>query len=395
MKGWKKKIAAAMLAAVCLTGAAAPVTVEAATTTQKILYGAAALLFVSSYYSRMDDHDGLKLLDQCQQQTGVYESAEADNRGQSIYENIRNTGAVERNYNVYVSPNEEINAFMSLGGVLCVNKGSLDAFDDDELAYVMAHEISHGEKRHSVSGVKKRVGLITALDVYLGGSATYGEYILGNIAANYVSNAFFTKDQEKEADALGFQYLVEAGYNPGGGAASMQVLKDKYGESSPSGIKAVLAPGNHPKTSDRINKNLKWMKQYSGGHVDVKDGWIMVNGEKTFQPIAAGRYTDKERTFLTAGKLDKLYHAGNVPDAVIEDDTIYCGNTAVYNLSSSENGKLYVENLNKGIAKDRGEAVKSDFEIDSRREKLEKKTKAAEKDNGNSAETETGAIPEA
>lgn len=396
MKNWKKKLTAAMLAAVCLTGAAAPVTVEAATTTQKILYGAAALLFISSYYTRMDDKAGMQLLDQCQQQTGVYESAEADNRVQSIYENIRNTGAVERNYNVYVSPSEDINAFMSLGGVLCVNKGSLDAFDDDELAYVMAHEISHGEKRHNVNGVKKSVGLITALDIYLGSDASYGEYLLGNIAANYVANAVFTKDQEKEADDMGFQYLVEAGYNPGGGAASMQVLKDKYGESSPSGIKAVLAPGNHPKTSDRINKNLKWMKQYSGGHVDVKDGWIVVNGEKAFQPMAVGRYTDKERTFLTAGKLDRLYHTGHVPDAVIQDDTIYCGNTAVYSLSSAEDGKLYVANLNKGITKDRGEAVQSDFDIDSRRKKIEKKAKAG-KQNGGSGENEVqaGAIPEA
>lgn len=33
MTTWKKKITAALLAAVCLTGAAAPLTVEAATTT--------------------------------------------------------------------------------------------------------------------------------------------------------------------------------------------------------------------------------------------------------------------------------------------------------------------------------------------------------------------------
>ena len=86
-----------MLAVICLTGAAAPVPVEAATTTQKILYGAAALLFISSYYTRMDDKAGMQLLDQSQQQTGVYESAEADNRVQKKYENIRNNGAVERN----------------------------------------------------------------------------------------------------------------------------------------------------------------------------------------------------------------------------------------------------------------------------------------------------------
>ena len=82
--------------------------------------------------------------------------------------------------------------------------------------------------------------------------------------------------------------------------------------------------------------------------------------------------------------------------AVIQDDTIYCGNTAVYSLSSAEDGKLYVANLNKGIAKDRGEAVQSDFDIDSRRKKIEKKAKAG-KQNGVSVENEVqaGAIPEA
>ena len=83
----------------------------------------------------------------------------------------------------------------------------------------------------------------------------------------------------------------------------MEVLRAKYGESSPSGIKAVLAPGNHPKTSDRIHKNLKWMNAYSGRHVEVKDDWIVVNGEKAFSPVSDNAYSQKERLYLTAGKL--------------------------------------------------------------------------------------------
>ena len=180
------------------------------------------------------------------------------------------------------------------------------------------------------------------------------------------SNAVFTKDQEKQADDWGFQYLVEAGYNPGGGAASMEVLRAKYGESSPSGIKAVLAPGNHPKTSDRIHKNLKWMNAYSGKHVEVKDDWIVVNGEKAFSPAQDNAYSQKERLYLTAGKLVKLYHAGHVPDAVLEGDRICCGNTVIYELSSEEDGRAYTEALNQGIRKDRGERVVSDFDIDQR-----------------------------
>lgn len=379
MKHLKMKITASLLAAACLTGMAMPVA-EAATTWQKILYGAAAIALISNYYSNLDDNNGMQFLSQCKQQTGVYESAEADNRVQEIYGNLVNTGAVGRTYNVYVAPDEDINAFMSLGGVLCVNKGALDTMDDDELAYIMAHEVSHGEKRHSVSGVKKRIGLMTAVDIYLGGGLSFGEYLLANIATNYVSNAIFTKDQEKEADDLGFQYLCEAGYNPGGGAAAMSVLEDKYGNNSRTGLMAVVAPSNHPKTGDRVNKNLKWMKKYSGDHVDVKDGWIEVNGIKAFQPKADDRYTDKERTYLTAGKLDKLYHAGNVPDATLADNIIYCGETSLYTLSSEEDGKTYVTNLNKGIQKDRGQKVESKFKIDDRKEKIaEKKAKAEKK----------------
>ena len=183
-------MAAAALAAVCATGAfAAPLEVDAASVTEKILYGTAAMLFVSNYYSRMDDHNQLQLLDECQKETGVYEDPAADARVQDVYQRIRDTGTLKRDYKIYVSPQEDINAFMSLGGVMCVNKGTLDTMDDDELAYIMAHEVSHGELRHNVDGVKKRVGLITALNIYLGGDATVGQAILANVAGNYVANA--------------------------------------------------------------------------------------------------------------------------------------------------------------------------------------------------------------
>lgn len=369
MRSWKKRSISAALALTCVAAPMAyPMTAYAASTAEKILYGAAAMVFISSYYSRMDDHNQLQLLDQCQQETGVYDSAEADNRVQTVYQNLKDTGHVLRDYKVYVSPSEDINAFASLGGVLCVNKGTLDQMDDDELAYVMAHEIAHGEKRHSVSGLKKRVGLVTALNIYLG-DASYGEYLLGNIAANYVSNAVFTKDQEKQADDWGFQYLVEAGYNPGGGAASMEVLRAKYGESSPSGIKAVLAPGNHPKTSDRIHKNLKWMNAYSGKHVEVKDDWIVVNGEKAF--TRPGQCVQPEGASLShRGQAREALSRRACPRCRSRGDRICCGNTVIYELSSEEDGRAYTEVVESGIRKDRGERVVSDFDIDQRVKKV-------------------------
>lgn len=124
MRSWKKRSISAALALTCVAAPMAqPMTAYAASTAEKILYGAAAMLFISSYYSKMDDESQLQLLDQCQQETGVYDSAEADNRVQTVYQNLKDTGHVLRDYKVYVSPSEDINAFASLGGVLCVNKG--------------------------------------------------------------------------------------------------------------------------------------------------------------------------------------------------------------------------------------------------------------------------------
>lgn len=382
MMRWTKAAASLVLSVSLLLGGAAavPETAAASSTAEKWLLGIAATAYISHYYSNLDNHGQTKLLSEVQKQTGVYESAAYDNRVRDIYDRIADTGTVARSYEIYVSPDEDINAFMSLGGVLCVNKGTLDAMDDDELAYIMAHEIAHGEKRHSVSGIKKQMTLLTALTIYTSDDPSFADYMLSTIAANYISNAVFTKDQEKEADHLGFEYLTEAGYNPGAGAAAMQVLYDKYGESSPSGIKAVLMPGNHPKTSDRINKNVKWMNEYSGKHVDVKDSWIIINGEKTFQPEAYGKYTNKERAYLVAGKLAEVYHKGNVPDAAVSGNEIHCGTAEIYTFSTTEDGSSIADALNKGIQKNRGQAVKDHYEIDKAREKIAKQNEEANED---------------
>lgn len=128
------------------------------------------------------------------------------------------------------------------------------------------------------------------------------------------------------------------------------------------------------------------MVKYSGDHVKVDDGWIVVNGEKAFKPAASGNYTDLERTYLTAGKLAKVYHAGNVPDAVYRGNTIYCGSLGIYTTNGSENGLEYTAGLNKGISKDRGQAVKDDFEIDETRQQLEKQKKEAAEQGSSEAE---------
>lgn len=370
----KKKITAMFTALTITAGAFFMPTVEAKmNTVEKIALGAAAVYFVSQYLAKMDNNQK-GLIGEVQGKTGVDKDPEDNERVQGIYQSFRNTGYLTRDYEVYVCPDEELNAFMSFGGILCVNKGTLNLLDDQELAAVMAHEITHGEERHNLKGTKKSVGLSLATSLYLSDNASYAQQVLGNIITYNISNGIFSKDEEKEADKEGFEYLVTAGYNPGAGAAAMQVIYNNYGESAPTGIKSIIMAGDHPKTSDRINKNNKWMTEYSGKHVTVnKDGYIVINGDKIFKAEKYGRYEAKERNWLTAGKLAKLYHEGNVKDAVNNNGTIMIDKTSIYTTSANENPDQIVKTMNTAIAKDRGTKVEENYEIVKRAKEYNEK----------------------
>ncbi len=347
MMRWKKVIFVGVLLLGSVTA-----TSQAASMAEQLLHGAAAMAYVSKYYSALDDEAQLKFYEDYTKETGVCEDPVVNERVQGIYQKLHASGGIKREYKVYVAPSEEINAFMSLGGVLGVNLGTCDALNDDELAYVMAHELAHGEKRHSLSGVKKQVGLATAINIYLSSNPTVASSLLANVAGNYVSKAVFTKDQEKEADDLGFKYLTQAGFNPGGAAASMQILYERYGENAPSGIQSIIQPSDHPGTSERVKKNIKRMYEYSEKHVNVKDWKIEINGKAVLTPQKMGNLSKEVRACLAAGKLAALYHEGKANRAALDGDVIRVAGVGIYTVSGEEDGKEIVKKMNEAMEKE-------------------------------------------
>jgi Zn-dependent protease with chaperone function len=131
---------------------------------------------------------------------------------------------------VSVLQSREINAFALPGGYLFLERGLLEAADDEsELAGVIAHEMAHDAARHGNKLMKKatiasifyQAAQIAAI-VLTGGAAgigtyyalQYGFYGLGlvlNLNLLGVSREF-----EMEADQLGVQYAWNAGYDPSG-----------------------------------------------------------------------------------------------------------------------------------------------------------------------------------
>ena len=359
-KKFKSLVLAVAMGLSLTTVAVVPTTVEAASVgaAETLLGGAVAYAYVATAFNKMDNSkEGQEeSLARAKKQTGYLEDSAAQARVQRIMKTLEASPSVKRSYVVYANPSDDFNAFATVGRVMSVNKGALDLLDDDELAYVMAHEISHGEHKDIVNGLKKQVGLSTAVSLAAGGGGNAA--ILSNIAGNYMENQVFTMGQEKAADELGFKILSESPYNVGGAAASMAVLRNKYGDLYREGLNQVFSPNNHPKTSSRVKDNIDRMYTYSGNHVTVDNGAVFVNGVNIYSPANSGRYTGEERAYFMAGKLARLYHNGQIQQgsASYNGPTVTVAGQNIVTTPNADVALMVATNLNNSFVKAAGPA---------------------------------------
>ena len=330
----------------------------ASSAVQTLAGGAVAMAYVSTALNKMDNSEQgqQESLARTKEKTGYLNDSAAQARVHRIMKTLEASPSVKRSYVVYANPDTEFNAFATLGRVMSINKGALDTLDDDQLAYVMAHEIAHGEHKDIINGAKKQIGLSTAVGIAAGGSE--GAALLSNVAGNYLSNQVFTMSQEKAADELGFKILSESPYNVGGAAGSMAVLRNKVGEHYREGLSQVVAPNNHPKLTDRVNNNIARMYTYSGNHVNVSKGAVYVNGDNIYSPAGSGRYTGEERAYYMAGKLARLYHNGQIQPggASYDGPTVTVAGRSIVTTPNADVALMVATNLNNSFVKAAGPA---------------------------------------
>lgn len=124
----------------------------------------------------------------------------------------------------------EPNAFATPGGFIYVSRGLLAQMNsEDELAGVLAHEISHVTQRHHArqAGRSLGAGLLTIPGRAVGiVSRDLGNMINAPIeAAGQVYLASFSRSQETEADAVGLKLSASAGYDPMALAAALSGIE--------------------------------------------------------------------------------------------------------------------------------------------------------------------------
>lgn len=163
---------------------------------------------------------------------------------------------VPLNYKVYMTP--ELNANASPDGSIRVYSGLMDALNDDELRFVLGHEIGHVANGHSVK--KMRMAYATAAAKAAAGAinptaGTIADSSLGDLANNFL-NAQFSQSQELDADSYGMNFLKANHYNTSAAVSAMRKLGLDSGgflSTHPSGERRIknleaLERGQDPKT---------------------------------------------------------------------------------------------------------------------------------------------------
>jgi hypothetical protein len=215
---------------------------------------------------------------------------------------VRNSDA-KVPFTIKVIDSDEINAFALPGGFFYVNSGLILRADEEaELAGVMGHEIAHVAARHGTkTATKGEIMQLATIPLILlgpGGWAGYGLYEGLNLAIP-MSYLKFSRDNEREADFLGLQYMYKAGYDPNAFVSFFEKIEAEE-RRHPGSIPKVFS--THPPTPDRVQKAQEEIATI----LPTRDEYIVTTSE--FDTVKA-----RLRRIENKNKLDDKKSAGDKP----------------------------------------------------------------------------------
>ena len=220
---------------------------------------------------------------------------------------------------VYVQDMPFFNAFMAPNGLMVVWTGLLlRSQNEAQVAAVIGHEAGHYIKRHSLKSwldAKSRTDLMALLAIGLsvGGVPAGGDIfnLTQLLQAGFMAK--HSRDNEREADKIGLDFLIKAGYDP---KEAPKIWENIIKEMELGEVNKPLAfLASHPAPEERIEnlkkqtqdyenietkKNEKKLKEKTSPHLKkwIKDEMRLKNKVEQTEFVIDLVYEDKENEYL-------------------------------------------------------------------------------------------------
>lgn len=201
-------------------------------------------------------------------------------------------------FRFYVVEDETLNAFAIPGGAMYVNTGLLlNVKNASELAGVLSHEMGHVTARHvaQMANRGRNTGFVANFFYLLIAILTGNPYLAnaGGLAGSVAGSAYmntYTRDAEREADALAVETMVHAGWNPEGMVTMFETLAAESG-----GFDGPQFLASHPATEERIENVQRDIAKYPGSNkLKTDDGKLPIIQERLKLIIGTDREAPAE-----------------------------------------------------------------------------------------------------
>lgn len=149
-------------------------------------------------------------------------------------------------YQFVVLENETLNAFALPGGYVFITSGMLKKLATEaQLAGMLSHEITHIAARHSSANMSREIGISILLSAVTPDETPQGVLTVADLTRQILGLGY-SRQQEKEADLGGLDYMVGAAYNPYGMVETLRMLENEQKQ------RPIEFFSTHPAPQNRI-----------------------------------------------------------------------------------------------------------------------------------------------
>ncbi len=172
-----------------------------------------------------------------------------------------------------------LNAFALPNGSIYVNTGLIARFENEaQLATVLAHEGAHFTHRHALQQAE-RVKNAAAFALVV---AMLGVPLVGDLLA--LSSMFgYSREHEREADAIGLRRLVAAGY---AARESIRTFEHLQEEIRAADIREPFFFASHPRLQERIDSFRELVRDADAGEIG-RERFLAATGTLRLASLAA------------------------------------------------------------------------------------------------------------